>query len=101
MGCEWLRWVATIVAVVLLVTAVGLSTRQREGKPIDLYHIECDGVKAGIFAIGATLALLSAVFGISAYMALDPPPQTNKNHAVGLSVDAIVDPEKSPQHPPQ
>ncbi|PWA60425.1 hypothetical protein CTI12_AA381880 [Artemisia annua] len=64
-------WVASVVAVVLLLSAAGLNNRQ--GGQVDSYgYITCYVVKPGIFAAGAILALLSAVFGIAAFMTLTP-----------------------------
>ncbi|KAF5818921.1 hypothetical protein HanXRQr2_Chr02g0071681 [Helianthus annuus] len=102
-----LSWVASVVAVVLLLAAAGLNNRQ--GGEIDSYgYITCYVVKPGIFAAGAILALLSAVFGIAAYITVAPPTtQTNTYPAVALPMGTNVDPEKNPvpfppqQYPPQ
>ncbi|KAJ0615898.1 putative modifying wall lignin-1/2 [Helianthus annuus] len=102
-----LSWVATVIAVVLLLTAAGLNNK--EGGEVDSYgYFTCYVVKPGIFAAGAVLALLSAVFGIAAYVTVAPPTiQTITNPAVAFLVGANVDPEKSPmpflpqQYPPQ
>ncbi|KAI3823660.1 hypothetical protein L1987_05100 [Smallanthus sonchifolius] len=102
-----LSWVASVVAVILLLAAAGLNNRQ--GGQVDSYGlIECYVVKPGIFAAGAILALLSAVFGIAAFVTVAPPsPQTTTNPAVAFPVGANVDPEKNPvpfppqQYPPQ
>ncbi|KAJ0615891.1 putative modifying wall lignin-1/2 [Helianthus annuus] len=93
-----LSWVASVVAVVLLVTASGLSTRQIEGEQEESYGIKCYVVKPGVFAIGATLALLSAVFGIAAYViiTLPPPPQTDTDPAFAVPIGANVDPKQYP-----
>ncbi|KAM0024196.1 putative modifying wall lignin-1/2 [Helianthus debilis subsp. tardiflorus] len=102
-----LSWVATVIAVLLLLTAAGLNNK--EGGQVDSYgYFTCYVVKPGIFAAGAVLALLSAVFGIAAYVTVAPPTlQTTTNPAVAFPVGANVDPEKSPvpmypqQYPPQ
>ncbi|XP_024986354.1 uncharacterized protein LOC112521619 [Cynara cardunculus var. scolymus] len=97
-----LSWVATVIAVSLLLTAAGLNNR--EGGQIDSYgYITCYVVKPGIFAAGAVLALLSAVFAIAAYITLTPAPQpTTTNPAVAFPVGTNVDLEKNPvQYPPQ
>lgn len=102
-----LSWIASVIAVVLLLTAAGLNNRQ--GGQIDSYDIiTCYVVKPGIFAAGAILALLSAVFGIAAYITLTPPPpQTTTNPAFAFPMGGNVDPEKNPvpfppqQNPPQ
>ncbi|KAI3823663.1 hypothetical protein L1987_05103 [Smallanthus sonchifolius] len=101
-----LSWVASVVAVILLLAAAGLNNRQ--GGQVDSYGlITCYVVKPGIFAAGAILALLSAVLGIAAYITLTPPPQTNTYPAVAFPMGANVDPEKNPvpfppqQYPPQ
>ncbi|KAK9079698.1 hypothetical protein SSX86_001371 [Deinandra increscens subsp. villosa] len=101
-----LSWVASVVAVVLLLSAAGLNNRQ--GGEVDSYgYITCYVVKPGIFAAGAILALLSAFFGIAAYVTLSQQPQTTTNPSITLPVYANVDPEKNPmpfppqQYPPQ
>nr|XP_043613923.1 uncharacterized protein LOC122585877 [Erigeron canadensis] len=103
-----LSWVASVVGVALLFTAAGLNNRQ--GGQVNTYgYIFCYVVKPGIFAAGAILALLSAVFGIAAYITLTPPPQTTTNNPVAYPMGAMnVDPEKNPvpfpppqQYPPQ
>ncbi|XP_076905697.1 protein MODIFYING WALL LIGNIN-1-like [Bidens hawaiensis] len=102
-----LSWVASVIAVILLLTAAGLNNRQ--GGEVDAYgYIACYVVKPGIFAAGAILALLSAVFGIAAYITLAPPSQTNAYPVVAIPMGtANVDPEKNPvpfppqQYPPQ
>ncbi|XP_076947375.1 protein MODIFYING WALL LIGNIN-1-like [Bidens hawaiensis] len=101
-----LSWVATVIGVIMLLTAAGLNNR--EGGQVDSYgYFTCYVVKPGIFAAGAVLALLSAVFGIAAYITLAPAPQTTMNPAVALPVGVNVDPEKSPmpflpqQYPPE
>ncbi|KAK1436183.1 hypothetical protein QVD17_01961 [Tagetes erecta] len=101
-------WVASVVAVVLLLAAAVLNNKH--GEEVDSYgYITCYVVKPGIFAAGAILAILSAVFGIAAFLTLYPPPQTTTNPAgVAVPVGAYnVDPEKNPapfppqQYPPQ
>ncbi|CAI9288937.1 unnamed protein product [Lactuca saligna] len=62
-----LSWVASVIAVIVLVTATGLNTRHH-GETNSYGVITCYVVKPGIFATGATLALLSAVFGIAGYL---------------------------------
>ncbi|XP_071700344.1 uncharacterized protein [Rutidosis leptorrhynchoides] len=106
-----LSWVATVIAVVLLLAAAGLNNRR--GGEVDSYgYITCYVVKPGIFAAGAILALLSAVFGIAAYISVAPvatqPPAVL---VVAVPVGGNnVDPEKGPtpvpfpppqQFPPQ
>ncbi|XP_071707695.1 protein MODIFYING WALL LIGNIN-1-like [Rutidosis leptorrhynchoides] len=99
-------WVASVIAVALLLAAAGLNNRQ--GGQVDSYgYITCYVVKPGIFAAGAILALLSAAFGIAAYLTLAPPQQTTTNAAVAFPMGAMnmnVDPEKNPTpvpFPPQ
>ncbi|MFS8003676.1 putative modifying wall lignin-1/2 [Helianthus anomalus] len=101
-----LSWVASVIAVCLLLTAAGLNNRQ--GGQVNSYgYIICYVVKPGIFATGAILALLSAVFGIAAFITLTPQPQITTNPAVAYPMGANVDPEKNPvpfppqQYPPQ
>ncbi|KAI7742617.1 hypothetical protein M8C21_027187 [Ambrosia artemisiifolia] len=96
-----LSWVASVVAVVLLIAAAGLNNRQ--GGEVDSYgDITCYVVKPGIFAAGAILALLSAIFGIAAYITLTPPQITNTYPGVALPMGTNIDPEKNPvPFPPQ
>ncbi|KAK9076655.1 hypothetical protein SSX86_004989 [Deinandra increscens subsp. villosa] len=64
--------VATVIGVVLLLAASRLNTSA--GGEVDTYnYTKCYVVKPGIFATGATLALLSVVFGIAAYVTVSPP----------------------------
>ncbi|KAJ0549281.1 hypothetical protein HanPI659440_Chr07g0253281 [Helianthus annuus] len=50
----------------------------------------------GIFAAGALLALLSAVFGIAAFVTVAPlATQTTTNPAVAYPIGANIDPEKN------
>ncbi|XP_076938430.1 protein MODIFYING WALL LIGNIN-1-like [Bidens hawaiensis] len=64
-----LSWVASVIAVVLLLAAAGINNETDE--QFDSYgYITCYVVKPGIYASGAVLALLSAVFGIAAYVTL-------------------------------
>ncbi|KAK1436184.1 hypothetical protein QVD17_01962 [Tagetes erecta] len=98
-----LSWVATVVAVTLLLAAAGLN--HREGGEVDSYgYFTCYVVKPGIFAAGAILALLSAVFGIAAFVTVPPPPaiQTATTPAVAYPVGANVVAEKIPvpNYPP-
>ncbi|XP_076947321.1 protein MODIFYING WALL LIGNIN-1-like [Bidens hawaiensis] len=94
---------ATVIGVILLLAAAALNNK---GGQVDSYgYFTCYVVKPGIFAAGG-LALLSAVFGIVAYVALAPPAtQTTTSPAVALPVGVNADPEKSPvpflpqQHP--
>ncbi|MFS7913946.1 putative modifying wall lignin-1/2 [Helianthus anomalus] len=98
---------ATVIAVILLFVAAALNNK--EGGQVDSYgYFTCYVVKPGIFAAGAVLALLSAVFGIAAYVTAAPPTtETTTNPAVAYPVGANVDPEKSPapflpqQYPPR
>ncbi|XP_076921189.1 uncharacterized protein LOC143582540 [Bidens hawaiensis] len=87
---------ATVIGVILLLAAAALNNN--EGGQVDSYgYFTCYVVKPGIFAAGAVLALLSAVFGIVAYVTLAPPAtQTTTSPAVALPVGANADPEKSP-----
>ncbi|KAL4592840.1 hypothetical protein LXL04_005846 [Taraxacum kok-saghyz] len=97
-----LSWVATVVAVILLLTAAGLNNRQ--GGQIDAFgYITCYVVKPGIFAAGGILALLSAIFGIAAYVSLSSGTQATTNHGVALPVRTNGDLEKYPvaNYPPQ
>ncbi|KAL8216660.1 hypothetical protein R6Q57_023497 [Mikania cordata] len=102
-----LSWVATVVAVVLLLAAAGLNNR--EGGQVDSYgYFTCYVVKPGIFAAGGVLALLSAVFGIGAFVTVAPAAtQPTTNPVVAFPMGANVDPEKNPlpfppqQYPPQ
>ncbi|KAM0024199.1 putative modifying wall lignin-1/2 [Helianthus debilis subsp. tardiflorus] len=91
-----LSWIATVIAVVLLLTAVGLNSK--EGGQVDSYgYFTCYVVKPGIFASGAVLALPSAVFGIAAYITAGPPTtQTTTIAVIAFPMGANVDPEKSP-----
>ncbi|PWA95501.1 hypothetical protein CTI12_AA049970 [Artemisia annua] len=97
-----LSWVATVIAVCLLFTAATLNNK--EGGQKDSYgYFTCYVVKPGIFAAGAILALLSAVFGIAAYVTSAPPatqtsiPPTAFTFPVGTNND----PEKGPVPFPQ
>ncbi|KAJ9555384.1 hypothetical protein OSB04_009998 [Centaurea solstitialis] len=98
-----LSWVATVIAVCLLLAAAGLNNK--EGGQVDSYgYYTCYVVKPGIFAAGAILALLSAVFGIAAYITLTPPTQqtTTTNPGVAIPMGTNVDLEKNQAHyPPQ
>ncbi|GKF28096.1 hypothetical protein Tco_0094438, partial [Tanacetum coccineum] len=94
--------VATVIAVCLLLTAAGLNNK--EGGQVDSYgSFTCYVVKPGIFAAGAILAFLSAVFGIAAYVTVAPPatqtytPPTAFTFPVGTNDD----PEKGPVPFPQ
>ncbi|KAF5797549.1 putative modifying wall lignin-1/2 [Helianthus annuus] len=90
-----LSWVATVVAVILLLAAAGLNNK--EGGQVDSYgYFTCYVVKPGIFAAGALLALLSAVFGIAAFVTVAPlATQTTTNPAVAYPIGANIDPEKN------
>ncbi|CAH1451481.1 unnamed protein product [Lactuca virosa] len=91
-----LSWVASVIAVILLLTAAALNNRQ--GGQIDSYgYITCYVVKPGIFAAGAILALLSAVFGIGAYLTISSVTQAATGPTGPLPVGAGVDLEKYPQ----
>ncbi|KAI3792527.1 hypothetical protein L2E82_06409 [Cichorium intybus] len=97
-----LSWVASVVAVLLLLTAAGLNSRQ--SGQIDSYgYITCYVVKPGIFAAGAILALLSAVFGVGAYAIISSATQATRSPAVALPVmNTKVDLEKNAvPYPPQ
>ena len=95
-----------LLAVVLLLSVAGLNNRQ--GGQVNSYgYITCYVVKPGIFAAGAILALLSAVFGIAAFITLTPPQQPITNQGIALQMGSNVDPEKNAvpfppqQFPPQ
>ncbi|KAD4384726.1 hypothetical protein R6Q59_011125 [Mikania micrantha] len=90
-----LSWVATVIAVVLLLSAAVLNNRQ--GGQVDSYgYITCYVAKPGIFAAGAVLALLSAIFGIAAFIIISSSsPQTVAYPAVALPMGTNVDPEKN------
>ncbi|XP_023750578.1 protein MODIFYING WALL LIGNIN-1 [Lactuca sativa] len=91
-----LSWVASVIAMILLLTAAALNNRQ-VGQ-IDSYgYITCYVVKPGIFAAGAILALLSAVFGICAYLTISSVTQAATGLTGPLPVGAGVDLEKFPQ----
>nr|GEY65486.1 uncharacterized protein [Tanacetum cinerariifolium] len=101
-----LSWVASVVAVVLLLSAAGLNNRQ--GGQVDSYgYTTCYVVKPGIFAAGAILALLSAAFGIAAFITLTPPQPPITNQGIAFQIGSNVDPEKNTapfppqQFPPQ
>ncbi|CAI9288933.1 unnamed protein product [Lactuca saligna] len=102
-----LSWVASVIAVILLLAAAGLNNR--EGGQVDSYgYFTCYVVKPGIFAAGAILSLVSAAFGIAAYVTLVPAAtQTTVNPAVAFPMGPNVDPEKGgvpfppQQYPPQ
>ncbi|CAI9288934.1 unnamed protein product [Lactuca saligna] len=97
-----LSWIASVIAVILLLTAAALNNRQ-VGQ-IDSYGtvIRCYVVKPGIFAAGAILALLSAVFGICAYLTISSVTLAATGPTGPLPVGAGVDLEKFPQqYPPQ
>ncbi|KAL8256053.1 hypothetical protein R6Q59_031120 [Mikania micrantha] len=97
-----LSWVASVIAVILLLTAARLNTKQ--GGQVDSYGyiIICYVVKPGIFAAGAILAFLSTVLGIAGYVTSTPPSQTNTSPVVAIPMGANVDPEKNPMpFPPQ
>ena len=92
--------------MVLLLSAAGLNNRQ--GGQVNSYgYITCYVVKPGIFAAGAILALLSAVFGIAAFITLTPQQQPITNQGIGFQMGSNVDPEKNAapfppqQYPPQ
>ncbi|KAI3792523.1 hypothetical protein L2E82_06405 [Cichorium intybus] len=94
-------WIASVIAVVLLLAAAGLNNK--EGGEVDLYgYLTCYVVKPGIFAAGAVLALLSAVFGIAAYVTLASATQTTTSPPFAFPVAGNVDLEKNPvPYPPQ
>ncbi|KAD5508309.1 hypothetical protein E3N88_16012 [Mikania micrantha] len=99
-GC--LGTVASVIAVILLLTAARLNNKQ--GGEVDSYGyiIICYVVKPGIFAAGAILAFLSTVLGIAGYVTSTPPSQTNTSPVVAIPMGANVDPEKNPMpFPPQ
>ncbi|KAI3792526.1 hypothetical protein L2E82_06408 [Cichorium intybus] len=102
-----LSWVASVVAVLLLLTAARLNSRH-SGQIDSSGYITCYVVKPGIFAAGAILALLSAVFGVGAYAIIPSATQATRSPAVALPVmGKNVDVEKNPvpyppqQYPPQ
>ncbi|KAK9079696.1 hypothetical protein SSX86_001369 [Deinandra increscens subsp. villosa] len=90
-----LSWVASVIAVVLLLAAAGINNEA--GEELDSYgYITCYVVKPGIYALGAILALLSAVFGIAAYITLVSSTQNTVNPPIAFVPAAMdLDLEKS------
>ncbi|KAM0046082.1 putative modifying wall lignin-1/2 [Helianthus debilis subsp. tardiflorus] len=89
-----LSWVASIIAVVLLLAAAEINNEA--GEQFDSYgYVTCYVVKPGIYALGAVLALLSAVFGIAAYVTLVSSIQNTTNPPIASPVAAGIDLEKS------
>ncbi|XP_076926560.1 protein MODIFYING WALL LIGNIN-1-like [Bidens hawaiensis] len=95
-----LSWIASVVAMILLFGGAALNNR--EGEQTDSQgRISCYAVKPGIFATGAVLLLLSAIFGIVAYVLLSSVKQMAPQLEFALPVAANVDPEKNIPLPPQ
>nr|GEV99696.1 retrovirus-related Pol polyprotein from transposon TNT 1-94 [Tanacetum cinerariifolium] len=98
------RRIATVVAVVQFSRAVQGS---KHGGYVDSYGVvNCYILKPGIFAVGAILALFSAIFGIAAYVTGIGAPQTTTNPPiVGVPMGANFDlernavPNPTPQYP--
>nr|GEV99697.1 hypothetical protein CTI12_AA551540 [Tanacetum cinerariifolium] len=96
--------IATVVAVVQFSRAVQGS---KHGGYVDSYGVvNCYILKPGIFAVGAILALFSAIFGIAAYVTGIGAPQTTTNPPiVGVPMGANFDlernavPNPTPQYP--
>ncbi|KAK1436185.1 hypothetical protein QVD17_01963 [Tagetes erecta] len=81
-----LSWVASIIAVVLLLAAAGINNEA--GGQFDSYgYVTCYVVKPGIYALGAVLALLSAIFGIAAYVTLILPTLNTTSSPTASSSD--------------
>ncbi|KAI3792528.1 hypothetical protein L2E82_06410 [Cichorium intybus] len=108
-----LSWVASVVAVVILLTAAVLNNKQSRVNidPSYGFITSCYVVKPGIFAAGGVLALLSAVFGIAAYVILPSATKATTSPTVALPVMGVnVDlanypvpypPQQYPIYPPQ
>ncbi|XP_071697316.1 protein MODIFYING WALL LIGNIN-2-like [Rutidosis leptorrhynchoides] len=96
-----ISWVASVVAVVLLLAAAGLN--DKEGGEVDSYgYFTCYVVKSGIFSAGAVLALLSSVFGIAAYVTLSSVTEVTTNSELAAGEDLEKSPINStPQHSTQ
>ncbi|KAI3822170.1 hypothetical protein L1987_09754 [Smallanthus sonchifolius] len=89
-----LSWVASVIAVVLLLAAAGINNEA--GGQFDSFgYVTCYVVKPGIYALGAVLALLSAVFGIAAYVTLISSTQETTSPPVAFPSATQVDLEKS------
>ncbi|KAI3687495.1 hypothetical protein L1987_81192 [Smallanthus sonchifolius] len=83
----------SIIAVVLLLAAAGINNEA--GGQFDSYgYVTCYVVKPGIYALGAVLALLSAVFGIAAYVTLISSTQETISPPVAFPSATQVDLEK-------
>nr|GEX19368.1 hypothetical protein CTI12_AA593210 [Tanacetum cinerariifolium] len=89
-----LSWVASVVAVVLLLAAATLNNEAGGDADSYGYVITCYVVKPGIYAAGAVLALLSAVFGVAAYITLLSATQLTTDPTVATDVEL----EKSPMY---
>lgn len=86
--------------MIILLTAAALN--KKEGGETDYYGtITCYVVKSGIFAAGAVLSLLSAIFGIVAYISVSSATQTTSQLDFALPVASNIHLEKSPTHPQQ
>lgn len=86
--------VASVVAVVLLLAAATLNNEAGGDADSYGYVITCYVVKPGIYAAGAVLALLSAIFGIAAYITLVSATQMTTDPTVANDVEL----EKSPMY---
>lgn len=81
--------------MVLLLAAAALNDEAAGG--VDSYgYYTCYVVKPGIYAAGAILALLSAIFGVAAYVTLTSVKQITTNPEVEFPEATDVDLEKSP-----
>ncbi|KAJ0802810.1 putative modifying wall lignin-1/2 [Helianthus annuus] len=95
-----LSWVASVIALILLFGGAALNNR--EGGQIDSYgRIACYVVKPGILAAGAVLSLLSAIFGIVAYVSASSAKQMRPQLEFALPTSTNVDLEKNVPLPPQ
>ncbi|KAL8216659.1 hypothetical protein R6Q57_023496 [Mikania cordata] len=88
-----LSWMASIIAVALLLAGAGLNSQQGGQVDTNGYNA-CYVVKPGIFAGGAILALLTAFFGIAGYIT-SSQATTNVNPEITLASGVNVDLEKN------
>ncbi|KAL2942182.1 putative transport protein MmpL4 [Bienertia sinuspersici] len=58
-----ISWVASVIGIILLISAANLSTRHEH---IDVTGL-CYTVKAGIFSAGGCMAILAGILGLFAY----------------------------------
>ena len=92
--------ITSVIAAILLLVGALLNSREGGGR---YYNdtITCYVVKPGIFATGAVLSFLSAVFGIVAYVSLSSTKRTISELDFELPVASDFDLEKSSTHPQQ